>query len=65
MGNKAHIKMTRLSSIAANVRMNQPVCIVAKFVKQPKQFTQVMMKVMKGLNYGAGAMIARQTHFIK
>lgn len=44
---------------------NQPVCIAVKFAKQPKQFTQEMMKVMKDLNFGDGVMIARQIHFIK
>ena len=47
------------------VLMNPLACIAEKYVTQPKQFTQEMMKVMKGLNFGVGAMIARQTHFIK
>ncbi len=45
--------------------MNQPVCIAVKFVKQQNLFTQEMMKVMKDLNYGAGVMTVRQTHFIE
>ena len=45
---------------------DEPTCMYCgKFVKQPKQFTQGMMKVMKDLNYGAGAMTAKKTHFIK